>query len=154
MPDYPDFTSQINIVAQALEHLTIRQKYGAASRDHDATICYKDSWQTLLDLTGKGFFYAGLLKCIDPDVYFSDQIRITIDGEEIANVTWEDIYGFKLFQPNLFPIWLVAYNVSTPLICASVTQGYTFESSYLLEYYHKSTSSCIIIWDMVYANIL
>jgi len=151
MSDLPDFTnySQVDLVQQTIAFLTNRPMYGEAKKIETQVTVKPNDYKTLLELTGKGMIYSGIVYTQTDHSIYSDFVILEIDDIEIFSLTWAVLLDYGMMRYGDFVVWLSEYNDKDYKYLLSIKNGLTFEEKIRIRYYESlgrtfHVNSCLV----------
>lgn len=148
-----DGNVRMNLYAQDLAEMTSRFKYGAPTYSYNGAVLPIQGYNTLYDITGKGYVYHLDIAVGANASHNTDFIRITMDGEVFTPMTFKGLNDYNYYERENFYIFLKAYDTINFVYRVCGIQGFTFESSLEIEYNRTVADSPSVARTLVYALI-
>uniref|UniRef100_A0A6H1ZVD7 Uncharacterized protein n=1 Tax=viral metagenome TaxID=1070528 RepID=A0A6H1ZVD7_9ZZZZ len=147
-----DWIARTDILLQTLSELIIRNKYGAYQLSSSYYLFLSIQEKTLVDISGKGIIYGGVIRCAGVSGSKSDRVKLEIDGVDTVYSDFENYKDWNIVIPGARPLFITRYDLVIDYFAVSISPGITFETSVKLIYDCK-TAGPYVYWDFHYATI-
>ena len=148
-----DGNARMNLYAQDLDEIINRFKYGAPTYERVSDTLPILGWNTIFEISGKGYIYHFDCYLIAGASHYIDEIRVTLDGEEFFpyNFNALDVFNAGVGDTNILQLALYD-NVHFRYRVIGI-QGYTFETSIKIEYQRTVADNPDVVRTLVYTLI-
>ena len=130
---------------------TVRQIYGAAHTEQNATLVVASVATPILDVSGKGIIYGGALLLDYTSTQKNSYPEIRIDGVELSVLTMIDLMKFSLVKDKSCPFYILHYDEKNFIYTVGIQPGMTFEVSFELIYNENHATTPFVLAWITYA---
>lgn len=148
-----DGNVRMNLYAQDLDEMVNRFKYGAPTFSYASSGMPIQGWNTIYDITGKGYIYHFDAYLKGAASHYLDQIEVTMDGELFTSHNFNTLNIYNSFKDDSKALQLAIYNDVEFEYRVVGLQGYTFESSILIRYSRNPVNNPNVLRSLVYTLI-
>jgi hypothetical protein len=128
-------------------------KYGGGRRvSGQKTITTVDE-TTVVEISGKGRIYGGIMEAGPVGVSPYDSTKIYIDGSLLIWTSWLDALQFKMFPESGTPLYLLCYDTVYPWYEWGIREGITFDNAFKITYKSDSANQRVINYKVFYSLI-
>jgi len=149
----PDYYRGVDIAYQALSELINRPKYGAAQSVRGSTACGPNNTKTLFTVSGKGIIYGGVLYYYPTSSQYNGRFIYKIDGQTIVDEWAWVLNNFGIKDPLCHPMVVLLFDNVNFDYCFGLAYGYTFESSFSMQYQETNGGAFVLYHRIAFALI-
>lgn len=113
----------------------------------------KNDITELVEVTGKGMIYGGVVHLTATATQKSGEVTLTIDDEIISVINFSTLNLYTITQPYAYPLSLVHYDDTAFRYAVAINYGFTFEKNFKVEYTEDQGARPYVVCRVCYALI-